>query len=164
MGKAEKINRFLSNNELSTLDSPRELMQQLAFMVKSPQQFKAMLAKVEPENRRIAYESMAPFLSFRPAPLSDYMTQLKQDAEHDRLPTFDPESGEVVPFSPARNAKTAEESLATKYLTLTCSKCTVQATFFGETVVEAAIKAREKGWFHDHEREICPKCPAPRPD
>ncbi|MGB2627565.1 MAG: hypothetical protein WAK20_12320, partial [Candidatus Acidiferrum sp.] len=51
-------------------------------------------------------------------------------------------------------------------LTLTCGKCTQQATFYGTTIVDATMKARKADWVWDLERkyDVCPKCPAVRPN
>ena len=47
-------------------------------------------------------------------------------------------------------------------LTLTCSKCTRQEAYRGESLADASEQAKKCGWIVANGKMICPKCPARR--
>lgn len=169
-----KINNALGRRGLATLEKPQALLAQLAFCVKTHQQFRQLLAKVEIDKKRECYEQMRPYLRFEAKPLDVYIAEMGHEAEKQQLPTIN-ENHEIVPYTPGEiglRAKATEAIHAGaawektgKSLVLTCAKCTRQSEFFGETLVEAITFARMAGWVYEKEpkeREICPKCPAVR--
>ena len=160
------MNRALGTRGLSkvlqaikTMGNPRDALQALAMGIQSHENFRAVLAKVEPDKRRECYEALRGLISFKAKPLDEYMTDSRIKAEHDRLPTYDEATGTITAFEPARNT-----GVFLPHATLTCYKCTRQEDFHAETVVGARIMAVNRGWYFDamNERWICPKCPAPR--
>lgn len=174
----KKLNRMLGNAGLSQLDDPRGLCAQIALTVTSHRDFRRILAKCSGKDRVDCYNSLRGFIRFKVKPLDDYLIEIKQEAEREKLPTLNPD-GSFSAFEPAHNARepleaTAEEVIrngmafdkAKRYLVLTCSKCTIEMNYFGETMVDAVQKARKAGWVYDSvkECEICPKCPAVRPN
>lgn len=168
--RRDKLNQMLSNAGLATLDNPRDLFNQLASAIDTHEEFKAILFKVEPEQRANCYKSLAPRLRFAAKPLDVYEAEAKHDAERQRLPHLD-ERGNLIVGAPARTARPAAPNRKQPMtwnpkhmrLTLTCAKCTKQEEFFGDSPVDAATKARKALWIHEDTKEICPKCPAIRP-
>src|ERR1017187_3745228 len=157
--------------------NPADMLGALAMGINSHEEFRKMLQAVDPEKRKVAYDVMRPRLSFKAKPLDVYISEAGQEAESKRLPTWDEKTHTTTEFVPARNAdlaKVAEEVIregvafdaSGKRLRLTCSKCTTEATFPGATIVDAVVSARKSGWVYDAkmQREICPKCPAYRPN
>jgi hypothetical protein len=84
-------------------------------------------------------------------------------AEAQQLPILG-EDGKLHAFKPAQDIKTVEKMLASvvasRQLTLICSKCTEMETFYQvglETPVDVRIKALKSGWLLVP-KELCPKC------
>lgn len=146
---------------IRTSPNPADMLHALAMGINSHEEFRKMLQVVEPEKRKIAYETMRPRLSFQAKPLDVYIAEAGQEAESKRLPTWDEATHTTQEFVPARNASTGE---FTPVVRMTCYKCTKTEDFNAETIVGARILAVKSGWFIDlpGERWICPKCPAPR--
>lgn len=148
-------------------------------MVRDHRHFETLLTEAGPEIRQELYDSLRPSLKFTAKPLDVYVSDAKQRAEKEQLPVLGPE-GQLLPFKPARDASSAFKdaenaiaaSLAKRTLTLTCSKCTRQESFYAvgeETPVAVIMKARQAGWIYDYMAEtpveICPDCPTSlRPD
>lgn len=171
-GETGAINRLLGKLGLSTLDDPKGLLNQIAFMVGDEDTFRRMLLKLPPAERHQAYESLKSRLPFTPKPLEEYERCAKEFAERAQLPTIG-ENGELVPFkvsSVGQKEQVAEgainDEIGREKLWLVCSKCTREKVFSGLTKVDAMIQARQAGWWYDKvmDREICPRCPAPRPE
>lgn len=143
----------------------------LAPTIKTNRQFEMKLASAPAELKALIYEVCAPRLSFKPKPLSWYIMRAGIRAEQEQLPTLD-SKGEVVQFSPAKDAATidyANELMAMQVskrrLTLTCGKCGTQHHFYameGETPNGTVRRARLRGWVYDYKsdpvRELCPEC------
>lgn len=168
MGRAEQINRALGKAGLPQLREAASLFSVFAYAIRTDEQFKKLLAKVEPDKRHVCYNALRGKLHFKVRSLEDYMLEIKQDAEREQLPTLSADGTQVIPFSPARDANTAraEKLVAQKWATLTCYKCTGMQDFPGNTPIEARIAAVKAGWVRDKERDewICPECPAVRPN
>jgi hypothetical protein len=164
-----QINRTLGRAGLATLDDPRGVVQQLAFLVTDHDQFRRLLTKCEPEHRREMYAALVPNLRFTAKPLDVYLSEAARDAEARQLPTLG-EGGKLIPFRPAEvrsdeylAQQAVESEMATHHLTLTCRKCTRQETFSGMRKADAVQAARLAGWTYDEMGgtgfEICPDCP-----
>ena len=162
---------------IRTSPNPADMLGALAMSINSHEDFRKLLQRVEPEKRGVAYDVMRSRLSFQAKPLDVYIAEAGREAASKRLPTWDEATRTTTEFVPARNAdlaKQAEEIIreglafdaSGKRLRVTCSKCTTEATFSGATLVEAVASARKSGWIYDAklDREICPKCPAVRPN
>ena len=142
----------------------------LAGTIRDDAHFQRLIAEADPKIRQEFYDSVQPHLKFRAKPLDVYVADAQQKAEREKLPLIG-ENGQLLPFRPARDVATgikdAEEAiargLAERRLTLTCSKCLAEETFYkvgDETQVGVMIKVRRAGWVYDPERETetCPKC------
>lgn len=173
-GETAACNRLLGQLGMATLEDPRGLLNQVAYLIGDEDTFRRLLMKLDPPQRRDCYESLKARLPFEAKPLEHYINQAKETAEHLQLPTYNPETGQLTAYKPAEitvdPVKAAEAAIAEmnskQKLWLVCSKCTREQVFHGETQVDAIIAARKVGWYYDREldREICPKCPAPRPE
>lgn len=161
------INRLLGESGLAQLTDPG-LPAQLAALVRDECHFKSLMLACEPAERTAMYEAMAPNLHFRPRPLHEYLIEAQREAEARQLPTID-EAGRLHEFRPAE-LKTVQEIVEAKmlpeHLTVTCRKCTAQATFHGARKCDAVQAARSAGWAYDATGEtpfeVCPDCPATR--
>lgn len=146
----------------------RDALQALAMAIDDHEDMRKLMATVEPEKRKIAYETLRGLVSFQLKPLDEYIRMNGEFAERHRLPTLNTETGELTAFEPARNAVEKAAELAIHkgmdvkqgVLVLTCPKCTYHAEYSGFTVVSAVTLARADGWKYDAvlDREICPKC------
>lgn len=105
-----EINQFLGRRGLATLDDPRGLVTQMAFLIQDHEHLRSMLIRCEPEHRRDMYESLKPHLRFEAKPLDVYIAEGQQDAERRQLPTLGP-NGELVPFKPAEIHTEADQSV-----------------------------------------------------
>jgi hypothetical protein len=168
MNRAE-INRTLGSAGLAQLNDPG-LPAQLGSLVRDDKHFALLLGKCEPEQRTVMYEAMAPNLFFKPRPLHEYLIAAHQEAESLQLPVQQPD-GTLRAFNVAEIHTAAQnavdERLLSEHLTVTCSKCTKQATFHGARKADAVELARNAGWVYDEIHydtpfEICPECPASR--
>lgn len=164
---ARILNRMLGNAGLAQLDDAG-LPAQLASLVRDEAHFKSLMLACEPEQRTAMYEAMAPALCFTPHPLHEYLIEAQRDAEARQLPTIDAD-GKLHPFRPAEIRlvqNLVDGALLAEHLTLTCRKCTVQATFHGARRADAVDEARKAGWCYDATGavpfEVCPNCPASR--
>lgn len=87
------------------LNDPR-LFDQIAFVISGKSEkdgharFRSMLLAVEPEERRKAYQAIAPKLRFRAHPLEDYERQGAVIADQNQLPSYDPATLEVKDWRP----------------------------------------------------------------
>lgn len=161
------INRLLGESGLGQL-SDAGLPAQLAALVRDEAHFKSLMLACEPPMRSEMYEAMAPNLHFKARPLHEYLIEAQREAEARQLPTMDAQ-GNLRPFRPAE-LKTVQEivdgALLEQHLTLTCRKCTRQATFHGARKCDAVEAARKAGWCYDGTGpvpfEVCPDCPASR--
>lgn len=179
--EAKQLDRKLREHGLAGTDEPRALFRQLATLIPDHSSFQKVLTAVEPEQRRNCYESLRALLRFEAKPMDVYLAEAGQQAEREQLPLVDDtQPTGLRPFMPTRNANptTGDDHVIENpavignifggniELTLTCGKCTRQATFYGTTIVDATMKARKADWLWDLERkyDICPKCPAVRPN
>jgi hypothetical protein len=114
-------------------------------------------------DRQEVYDSIRSHLRFEAWPLDRYVAAANSMAEREQLPVLG-EDGHLHPFKPAQDVKTVEKMIASivadRQLTLMCSKCTTQDTFYQiglETSVDMRIKALKDGWILVP-KELCPKC------
>ena len=149
----------------------------LASIVRDHQHLVYLLLRCDPEDRTIMYEALRPHLKFRAASLDEYISGARVKADAEKLPTLN-EDGSISAYEEYNLTKQPLVTLAEKAiaeaeaiakaggrkLVVTCSKCTAQAAFAGESLVTATIAARKAGWVYDLtlEKEICPACPAVR--
>ena len=120
-----EINQFLGRRGLATLDDPRGLVTQVAFLIQNHDHLRSMLIRCEPEHRRDMYESLKPHLRFEAKPLDVYIAEGQADAERRQLPTLGP-NGELVPFKPAEihTQAEAEENTPESHVTaVLCGAC-----------------------------------------
>lgn len=167
MSNHRVINRLLGESGFAQLTDPG-LSAQLAALVRDETHFKSLMLACEPSQRGGMYEAMAPNLHFTPRPLHEYLIEAQREAEAQQLPTVDAD-GRLHPFRAAELAtvqRIVDEALLDQHLTVTCRKCTVQATFHGARKADAVDAARRAGWVYDgtgpEPFEICPDCPASR--
>jgi len=135
----------------------------LAPRIRDHKDLETKLTSAPPHLRTIIYEAVKPFLKFKAKPLDKYVVSAKQMAERERLPTMD-ENGNLHEFRSIEVGLAAD--VATKTLTLICSKCTREDKYYAigkETNVDVIMKARLDGWVHDFRQmpavEVCPDCP-----
>lgn len=166
------INRALSGLSLGQLEDGAALVSMLASFVEGHDQFRQLLVKCEPDQRRDMYESMRPYLRFVPLSLDQYLSDAARMAAERQWPTQGAD-GKLHPFrvpeigsDEAIIADAIAESLAEEHLRLVCRKCTREATFHGLRKADAVFAARNAGWSYDEIAgdgfEVCPECPATR--
>jgi hypothetical protein len=159
--KRKTINHYLGHRGLATLDDPGAMIQQLGFLIEGHEEFRRLLNKCAQDERRNMYESLRPHLSFEPKPLDVYIAELALDAEIRQLPVMGPD-GMLHEFK-VQDIKTAvAEEIGKHHLTVTCRKCTKQASFSGLRKADAIQALRDAGWIYDSfqgGQEICPDCP-----
>jgi len=146
----------------------------LAKTIRDHKHLETFLTSIESAaDRQEVYDSIRPHLRFQAKPLDVYVASAGQMAEREQLPILG-EDGRLHAFKPASDVRSqAQETLdrymAEKSLTLTCYKCLFEESFYAlndETKVDVTIRARKAGWVYDiaKDKEICPKCPAVRPN
>ena len=154
-----RVNRMLMSNGLGSLNDPG-LIPQLGFLVSrvvtGHDEFRRLIERCEPAERRNMYEAMKPYLRFEAKPLDVYVAEIGYRAEAKRLAVIDPETGALQPFRPAevktKTGDTAvaqaavERAFAKFHLTLLCKQCTREHTFCGMHKDDCVRLAREAGW------------------
>ena len=141
-----------------------EAIAALAKTIRDHKHLETFLTSIDDlESRQEVYDSIRPHLRFEAWPLDRYVAAANSMAERQQLPILG-EDGKLHAFKPAQDVKTVEKMIAAvvadRRLTLTCSKCTEQDTFFRvgmETAVDVRIKALKDGWILVP-KELCPKC------
>ena len=157
-----------SSAERSTIN--RALMShglgQLGYLIADHDEFRQLLVRCEPADRRAMYDSMKPYLRFEAKAFDTYIIEAQREAEAKQLPILDAETGELRQYRAPEigMAQTAlEEGLAKGHLEVVCRKCTRVEVFSGLNKADAIKKAREAGWTYNEllgdGREICPICP-----
>jgi len=158
-------------NGLATLDDPRGLIQQIAFLCNDEKRFRNLLMTVEPDKRHLAYESLRPHIrNFVPKPLDEYIIEARQEAERLQLPEFDQATNEVREWGTKAVQDAANRAVlrevrraeAKGNMELVCGRCTLAETFFAANKQEAIEMAKGGGWtqywLNDKIRALCPKC------
>ena len=160
--KRELLDGALKREGFAGLDNQRDLFNQISTLLYDHEDFRQLLMKAAPEKRRLAYDSLAPRLMFKAKGFEDYMVEQRAWASDQAARKEQIARAPGLPELARQAIEAASEGSGT--LTVTCAKCTRQADFEGETRVAATLKARNAGWVYDpiNDREICPKCPAPR--
>jgi len=145
----------------------------LAGTIRDHKHLEGLLTKTGAADRQELYDSLVPHLRFTAKPLDVYIASAGQRAEREQWPILGPD-GNLLPFKPAADVSSVTKdvqdmlasAMAKRTLTLTCSKCLHEETFFAigeETRVAVVIRARKAGWVYDYvsdpPREICPTCP-----
>lgn len=159
-----KVDRELRRLGFGGLDDPN-LITSIAFFIKNHEQFRGQLFAVKPEERRHAYETLRPHLRFVPKPLDVYEAEMKTLAEQNQLPTYDPKTGELIPYqashinidlmaSEAVKQKKHEDAGGT--LELVCAKCTRFEHFQAKYRKDAEAAANRGGWRSDGRKNWCP--------
>jgi hypothetical protein len=167
-----RVNHELKRLGFGGLDDPK-LLDQLAFFIRSHEQFRGILMSAAPDQRRLAYESLAGRLRFAPKPLDVYEREAKERAEREQWDIWDG-SAYPKPFKPGeveseeyKLARLAEEAIedaahekANGVLEVCCSKCTI-ASYFSAPKRKAAVKAAyDAGWRWEErngaKRTFCP--------
>lgn len=102
LSKSERAqaNHHLKSHGFGGLDD-RNIMDQLALMVRDHKHFRSVLMTTNPLERKACYDSLAPRLNFKAKPLEDYIAEAKLDAEIRQLPNYDPKTLQVTPFEVA---------------------------------------------------------------
>lgn len=165
-----KINKELKANGFGGLEDPT-LFAQMATLYRTHEAFRGMLMSVLPSERALAYQCIAPRLCFKAKPLEDYEREMKEKVEREQWDIWDGSAypkpfkvGEVE--SPEyKLQKKAQEALdnalaedkAKGHLVVTCTRCTKESAFPGETQVDARMAALNAGWKL-HPKQICPDC------
>lgn len=130
-----------------------------------------MLNECDQEKRGEMYEALRPHLKFSPWPLEQYISRLREHAANVESVDAPVQIGEKkkappVIFGGHKFEECDINSAESVILELTCYKCTFHEEFMGLTPVQAVMAARQVGWARDlvKQAEICPKCPAIRPN
>jgi len=177
------INHKLNMAGLASLENPDALLSQVALGITDHDKFRSLLLKCEPDQRYNCYYSLKHRLRFEAKPLETYIMEGKQQAERERLPVYDHETGKLREFdapAPLNINALAEKAIAQREaeenakgrLALVCRRCTFEDYFFATTKVKAHEVAAEKGWYFEeiglHVRftkadgfklkALCPKC------
>lgn len=164
-----------------THDNDREMIAQMGVCVRDHNHFRAILAKVEPEKRHIAYEAFRSHLRFTPKPLEVYLSEAAQLAEQEKLPVWDEKSQTITDYKDYHGStrpylevlaeraihQATLERKAKGSLTLVCAKCTKTIIYPALDQVAAYAFAAKDGWIFDknadgEEKAVCPECPAAR--
>lgn len=170
----QKINHQLKKLGFGGLHDPN-LFDQIAVLYKTHESFRGLLMSTKPDQRRIAYEALAPRLCFTPKPLDVYEREIKEKAEREQWDTINPDNPHFPePFKVGeieteeyKLARQAEEAIAQTqhekaggHLELVCTRCTVVSYFAGVKRKDAVKKAHEAGWRWDErngtKRTYCP--------
>lgn len=151
-------------------------MSQVALGITSHDKFRNLLLKVEPQERYNCYHSLKSRLRFEAKPLETYIMEGRMQADAEKLPTYDHETGTVRDYSdpgPINLNALAEkairereaEEIAKGSLEMVCRRCTYAEVFPGKTRGHALRAAELKGWRPDAvtDKALCPKC-APKPN
>lgn len=145
---------------------------QLAGTIRDHNHFQRLITETEPAMRHSFYDSVRPHLKFRAKPLDVYIAEAGQMAEREQLPMLMPD-GTLQEFRPAQDVSSAQKeiakSVAARNLTLNCTLCTREETFYcvgNETPVTVIMKARKAGWIYNpvSMSEHCPTCMSARTD
>lgn len=133
--------------------------------------YMGLLGECDPQQRHDMYEAVRPHLKFQPWPLDKYEAMIAEPTANANSREHPVEIGEGKPKEPVYiNGQAFEQVNAADaewcFLTLKCCKCTFEQEFGGFTIVAAMQVARNEGWVRDivKQKEICPKCPAVRPN
>lgn len=162
-----RINTYLGHNGLGQLDDPG-LLPQLGYLVRDHDHFRSLLVACVPEERRNMYDALASNLRFKARTLDEYLTEARQQAEAEQLPTWHGDHFEPFKVPEITTTNTLVEGLITEAvakvrLDVTCKKCMRAESFYGTDKYEALKAARDAGWAYscaDGEGvEICPECP-----
>ena len=128
--------------------------------------YRGMLNQCDPAKRREMYYSLKPkFTRFKPLPLETYLAQIAEQAGamvSQRIMRVEGPQPKAIRVGEEYYAPAGNSDGTHTLMRLTCSKCTKQQLFLGDTLAGAMIRARKKGWVRDGDDEICPKCPAVR--
>jgi ribosomal protein L44E len=142
----------------------------IAATIRDHGHFGRLITKVDPSFRQTFYDAVRPNLTFVAWPLDRYIIAAQQTAEREQLPTLMADGtlqAYQVPTAITDEAKFAEnlmaKSLAKRALTVKCSKCGVEETFYGldgDTKAAILMKVRKAGWVYTPvvETETCPNC------
>lgn len=181
---ATKLERARMNSHLRAHGfgdlNDRTLLDQLAFVIRTHDKFKAMLMTVTPEERAKAYRAIAPRLSFKAKTLEEYVIEAKQEAEN--LPVYDQKTGAVTMPVDAKITpemkqaitkrdplvEKAEDAIAESIgqekargkLELFCSKCMFGTTVYAMNRADAYRTLLAAGWKISSEKAFCPDCSA----
>lgn len=153
-----KLENQLMVMGLNRLEDP-ELVPQMAAIINQwggHDFFEAMLGECDASKRTEMYEALRPHLKFKPLPLEQYITHIKEHAANVAS------ASEPIQVGTQKFMEVLPEDADACIATLTCYKCTRTEDFVGASPVDAAVKARSAGWVRDlvKQKEICPKCPS----
>jgi hypothetical protein len=159
-----RVNHELKKLGLGGFEDPN-LLAQIAFFIRSHDQFRGLLMAVTADKRKVAYEALRSHLRFTPKPLDVYEMELKQKAEREQWDVFDgspyPKLFKVPEISLDRLAQDAiAQNFHEKHggLSLTCAKCTTVEIFRANDRKQAEKESHRAGWRSDGEKNWCPKC------
>lgn len=175
-----RVNDEIKKLGFGGLDDPN-LLDQLAFFIRTHEQFRGMLMAAAKDQRRIAYEQLAPRVKLKvngvlvpPKPLDVYEREAAERAEREQWDVWDgsaypkPFQVQEIESDEHRLARLAEDAIedaahvkAGGTLEMVCSKCTV-AEYFPAPKRKASVKAaHDAGWRWDERngtrRQFCPK-------
>lgn len=162
-----KLENQLMVMGLAGLDDP-ELVIQMAKIINAHPGFSdphafylGMLNGCPVVKRREMYDALLPHLKFKVWPLDTYERLLKEHAANVESYYAPVHVGEEpIKFAGQEFEQVRAKDAAAVLVKVSCSKCTSEAQFYGETVVTAIQVARLDGWKRDllNQKEICPKC------
>lgn len=141
----------------------RETIDVIAYSINDHEDFRKLLATVEPEKRQVAYETLRSRLPFKPKTLAEYISMNADYAERHQLPTVDGETGALTEFKIGEIGlkQAAENALYDGGIAvLTCRRCTLEEVFRADTPTGARIKAVQQGWKFETELDkwLCSGC------
>ena len=165
------INHKLNMAGLASLENPDALLSQVALGINDHDKFRSLLLKCEPDQRYNCYYSLKHRLRFEAKPLETYIMEGKQQAEREKLPVYDHETGKLREFdapAPLNINALAERAImaaerernARGHLEVTCLYCRFTAVFAGRSRTEAWKIAIAAGWRRNAVTgtQSCPKC------
>lgn len=141
----------------------RETIDVIAYSINDHEDFRKLLATVEPEKRQVAFETLRSRLSFKPKTLAEYIGMNADYAERHQLPTVDSETGALTEFKVGEIGlkQAAENALYDGGIAvMTCRRCTFEDVCRGATPVDARINAVKAGWTYEAriDKWLCPGC------
>ena len=160
LSERTKINHQLKKMGFGGIDDPN-IFSQIATLYRTHEAFRGLLMSTMPDQRRVAYEAIAPKLCFTAKPLDVYEREIHEKAEREQWDVIHKDNphwpqpfkvGEVE-SEEYKLAKVAEEAIAAEkhakakgVVELVCNHCTL-AGYFPAASRKAGLKdAHQAGW------------------
>jgi len=160
LDQRQRINHELKKVGFGGIDDPN-LFSQIATLYRTHDSFRGLLMSTRPDQRRIAYEAIAPKLSFIAKPLDVYEHEIHEKAEREQWDVIhkdnphwpqpfkvgEVESDEYKLEKAAQEAIEAQKHAEAKgVMEFVCTHCTVLGAFPAVTRKQARKDAQAAGW------------------